>query len=104
MATPLVRKTAPQNREAMTALTRGGLALIWDAVRLPVLATLLILEPPFRFVLSGIALLGFAIAIFFEYIVRLPNFPFGLVLGLSAGCAALLVPFHLLIRLVSVRP
>lgn len=38
-------------------------------------------------------------AIFFRFIVHLAGFPFWMMLGMSMGCAALLVPYYMLIAL-----
>lgn len=81
-----------------------GLVAMWHAVRLPILATLLVLEPLARVVLSSVAVLGILMALFFEFVVRLPHFPFGLMLTISVGSATLLVPYYLLIRLFSSSP
>jgi hypothetical protein len=104
MATPSASTNATGPREVLAAAGRHGLALLWHAVRLPILATLLVLEPPVRFVLSAIAVLGITMSLFFEYLVRLPHFPFALMIGVSMASAALLVPYHLLIRFFSIRP
>ena len=104
MATPSSTVNVSGPREALATAGRHGLTLLWHTVRLPILATLLVLEPPVRFVLTAITVLGITMALFFEYLVRLPHFPFGLMIGISMASAALLVPYHLLIRLFSLRP
>lgn len=104
MVTPSPTASVSGPREVLATAGRHSLALLWHAIRLPVLATLLVLEPPVRFVLSAMTVLGIAMALFFEYLVRLPHFPFGLMIGISVASAALLVPYHLLIRLFSIRP
>jgi len=74
---------------------------LWHVVRLPLLATLLALEPLVQSVFSGIAVLGILMSLFFEFIVRLPHFPFALMLVISVGSATMLMPYYLLIRLLS---
>ena len=52
-------------------------------------------------VLSALAALGIFMTLFFEFLIRLPHFPFALMLAISAGFALLLVPYYHLIRLFS---
>ena len=80
---------------------RGALRLAWHAIRLPSLSLLVVMEPVVRGVLSVIAVLGVLTAFFFEFLIKLPHFPFWMMLGISAGFAVLLVPYYLLIRLFS---
>lgn len=83
--------------------SRGALRFVWNAIRMPVLSLLVVLEPVVCGVLSALAVLGVLVALFFEFVVRLPDFPFWMMLGLATGLAALLVPYYLLIRLFSTR-
>jgi len=69
---------------------------------LPVLLTLVILEPVVTFLLAGLALLGLLTTLFF-YFVGPPGFPVWTMLALSLGFAMVLVPYHALIRLLSSR-
>jgi hypothetical protein len=85
----------------VAATARGALQLTWHAIRLPFLALLIVMEPFVCAICSGIAVLGVVFAVFFEYLVRLPNFPFLLMMGLSAGFALLLFPYYALIRIFS---
>ena len=49
-----------------------------------------------------IAMLGVLTAFFFEFLIKLPHFPFWMMLGTSPPvCPVLLVPYYLLIRLFS---
>ena len=82
----------------------AALTFIWNVVRLALLATLLAFEPLVRVVFSSIAVLGILMALFFEYLIRLPHFPFWLMLGLSIGSAALLVPYYALIGALDASP
>ena len=75
------------------------LSVAWTAIRMPTLAVLLLLEPIVCGVLSGIATLGVLCALFFEFVVKSPNYPFWLMMGVSAGLALLIVPYYLLVRL-----
>lgn len=82
-------------------LSRGALWLMWQAVRLPVFALLVILEPIVRFVLSAVALLGVLMAFFFRLSGAAPHFPFWGMLGFSVGCGLLLMVYYLVLRVFS---
>ena len=90
-------------RRRLTDVGRGLLRFSWTAVRVPLLALLVTLEPIICWVLSAIALLGVLVSLMFEFVVRLPNYPFWLMMGISAAIAALQIPYYLLIRLFSSR-
>jgi hypothetical protein len=79
-------------------LLRGTLRLLWHAVRLPVYAFLVILEPVVRFSLGALALLGVLTALFFR-LYGVPHFPFTLMLGASVGLGLVLVGYYALLRL-----
>jgi hypothetical protein len=79
-------------------LLRGTLRLLWHAVRLPVYAFLVILEPVVRFILGALALLGVLMAFFFRF-YGVPHFPFALMLGASVGLGLMLVGYYALLRL-----
>lgn len=90
-------------RQRLARVGRGIVHFSWSAVRLPLLALLVTMEPIVCWVLSAIAVLGVLVSLLFEFVVRLPNYPFWLMLGLSVGIAALQIPYYLLIRLFSSR-
>lgn len=90
-------------RQRLASVGRGIVHFSWAAVRLPLLALLVTMEPIVCWVLSAIAVLGVLVSLLFEFVVRLPNYPFWLMLGLSVGIAALQIPYYLLIRLFSSR-
>lgn len=79
----------------------GVLWLIWQAIRLPLLALLKILEPIISTVLAAAALLGTLTAFFWKLASDRPHFPFIGVLALSVGCFLLLTLYHGAIRLLS---
>lgn len=79
----------------------GILWLIWQAIRLPLLALLKILEPIVSTVLAAAALLGVLTALFWKFAADRPHFPFFGVLALSVGCFLLLTLYHGAIRLLS---
>ncbi len=102
MDAPPSQSIGAKRTGVMAATGRGTLRLAWHAIRLPILALLVVMEPFVRVILSLLAALGVFTALFFEYLVRLPHFHFLLILGISAGCALLLFPYYLLIRLFSI--
>jgi hypothetical protein len=87
------------------AMARGALAgvlwLIWQVIRLPLLALLKILEPIVSTLLAAAALLGVFTALFWKLASDLLHFPFFGVLALSLGCFLLLTLYHGAIRLLS---
>lgn len=82
---------------------RGLARFSWNVVRLPIVATLAVLEPVVRTILAGIALLGILTALFSEFIVRAPNFPFWPMIGVSVGSALLLMVYYAVMRVFSAR-
>lgn len=82
-------------------LGRGALWLGYQAVRLPILSFLVILEPIVRTVLSGLALMGVLTSFVFEFSGAAPNFPFWLMLAISIGCVLALAAYYGAIRLLS---
>jgi hypothetical protein len=74
---------------------------IWTAVRLPVLAVLVILEPVVRVVLAGFALLMTLTALFFACLRPLSAFPFWAMLAVATGSVGLLALYYALVRLFS---
>lgn len=95
------RASAHPESSIAADLARGAIGLLWQAVRLPVLALLVIVEPIARFVLSGLALLGVLTACLFEFSGAAPNFPFWQTIGISVGCVLALAAYYLLLRLLS---
>lgn len=77
------------------------LRVLWHAVRLPVLLTLVILEPVVSFVLGGAALLGLLMTFFWKWVVAPPNFPFWTMLTLSLGFGFALLLYQALIVALS---
>lgn len=82
----------------------GLLWLLWQAIRIPVLALLTILEPIVSTALVAAALLGTLTALFWKLASNRPDFPFFGVLALSVGCFLLLALYHGAIRLLSGIP
>lgn len=82
---------------------RGLARFSWNVVRLPIIATLAVLEPVVRTILAGIALLGILTAVFSEFVVRAPNFPFWPMIGVSVSSALLLMLYYAAMRVFSAR-
>lgn len=79
----------------------GVLWIVWNVVRLPILAILLILEPAVTLVLWGAAFLGILTSLLFEFSGAVPDFPFWLMMSISVSWALLLLAYHALLRLLS---
>ena len=91
---------------ALSTLKNAGRGLArfsWKVVRLPIIATLAVLEPVVRTILAGFALLGILTALFSEFVVRAPNFPFWPMIGVSVGSALLLMAYYAVMRVFSAR-
>jgi hypothetical protein len=85
----------------------GHVALVllwcaWQAIRWPLLAVFVILEPVVRVVLSVFALIITLTALLFEFASSRP-FPFFGVLAVALGAFGLLVLYEGLLRLLSGR-
>jgi len=90
-------------RHPAAALLAGLTALLWQIVRFPVLALLIILEPVVRFVLCSCALIGTLGAFFIRLALHRSEFPFWGTLALSIGCVAMLALYYAAMRLFSGR-
>jgi len=88
-------------RPIALGLLAGLLWLAWQAIRVPVLALLMILEPIVSTLLVAAALLGTVTALFWKLAANRPDFPFFGVLALSVGCFLLATLYHGAIRLLS---
>ncbi|MGH7107128.1 MAG: hypothetical protein ACREFT_11510 [Acetobacteraceae bacterium] len=82
-------------------LAWGVLWILWQVVRLPVLAVLLILEPFVSLVLTAFGFLGIAVALILKFSGDLPHFPFWLMVAFSIGAVLLLMVYHVLIGIFS---
>ena len=81
----------------------AALRTLWALVRLPVLAALIVLEPIVCGLLWLFSALGLLGALFYEFLVKDPRFPFWLTIGLSIGLALLAGVYQVMIRLFSGR-
>jgi hypothetical protein len=77
-----------------------SLRVLWHAVRLPVLMTLVILEPVVSFVLGSAALLGLLMTFLWKW-VGPPTFPFWTMFALSLGFGFALLAYQALIVALS---
>lgn len=75
--------------------------LFWNAIRVPVLGVLVLIEPVVRIVCSCALILGTIASVVFELSAVGPRFPFLLMLGASLGFGALLVLYEGLIALLA---
>lgn len=75
--------------------------LFWNALRVPVLGALVLIEPIVRVVCSVALILGIVASVVFELSAVGPRFPFLVMLGASLGFGALLVLYEGLIALLS---
>jgi len=83
------------------SLVLGTLRVLWNAVRLPMLALLIILEPLVTLILSAMAFVGVVAACVLRLSGDLPHFPFWGMMGFSVVCMLLLMAYHALLRLLS---
>ena len=79
----------------------GILWVLWQVVRLPVLAVLLVLEPVVNLILTAFGFLGIVVALILKLSGDLPQFPFWLMLAFSIGAILLLMAYHALIGVFS---
>jgi len=95
----------PESTETdrLARVSRVVVAILWQLIRLPVLALLVVLEPLVRLLLGACALIAVLCAFFFKLASNRPDFPFWGTLGFSLGCVALLAAYHALIRVFSGR-
>jgi len=76
----------------------SALALVlWDLIRLPVYALLVVLEPFVRVALSLVAILVGIIACFMHFVVHDPHAPFWAMLVVSMGCGLLMVGYRTIV-------
>lgn len=88
---------------AHIALASGAaiLWLAWQAIRLPLLTFLVILEPIVSFLLSALALLTALTALLWAFADPKPDFPFWTVLAGSVVCVLVLALYHSLMGVLS---
>lgn len=77
------------------------LGILWQVVRLPVLAVLLVFEPFVSLILTAFGLLGIVVALIIKFSGDLPHFPFWLMMAFSVSAILILMAYHGLIGLFS---
>lgn len=102
-AYPAPHAPVPQAGDRIGRAVVGFLWLIWQAVRIPAFAFLVILEPIVRVLLAGGALLLVLTALFYRAFTRVPHFPFWGMLGTGIASMLLLMLYYALLRLLSGR-
>lgn len=91
------RRELPRRR----SLGWSVLWVLWQVVRLPVLAVLLVLEPFVSLVLTAFGFLGIVVALILKLSGDLPHFPFWLMTAFSISAILVLMAFHALIGIFS---
>ena len=76
---------------------RALVLFLWDLVRLPIYALLIVLEPFVRIVLSLVAILVGIIACFMYFVAHDPHVPFWTMLVVLIGCGLLMVGYYSLV-------
>lgn len=101
----MISRTLPYNERRELSRERslawGVLWAVWQVVRLPVLAVLLVLEPFVSLILTAFGFLGIMIALILKFSGDLPHFPFWLMMAFSVGAILLLMAYHALIQIFS---
>jgi hypothetical protein len=80
-------------------LLAGTVRVLWNAIRLPIAATLLALEPVVEFVCGAGLVLGILASVLFEMSAVGPRFPFAKVLGISLSFGVILFLYYGLLSL-----
>ena len=75
--------------------------ILWQAVRLPVLAVLLVLEPFVSLILTAFGFLGIVVALILKFSGDLPHFPFWLMTAFAIGAILLLMAYYTMIAILS---
>ena len=92
--------THPRKTRAETSI-RAVARILWQALRLPVLAVLLVLEPFISLILVGAAAIGIIAGLTLRCSGDIPDFPFWTMAALSLGAILLLMAYHILITVLS---
>lgn len=102
---PILSRDRSPLRNALAGTARIALACLavilwlpWQAIRLPLLTFLVILEPIVSFLLSALALLIALSALFWEFTDPKPHFPFWTVISGSFASVLVLALYHALMR------
>jgi len=78
------------------------LCVTWKAIRFPVVALMIVLEPVVRLLLAGFALLMTLTALFLKLVMPLQaHAPFWTLLAIAVGCMAVLTVYYAILRILS---
>lgn len=91
------RRQSPHGRTTTLRI----LWFLWQVVRLPVLAMLLVLEPFVSLILTAFGFIGIVVTFILKFSGDLPHFPFWLMMAFSIGAILILMAYHALIGLFS---
>jgi hypothetical protein len=93
-------RTAPTTEfEYRRSLLLGVGRVLWNVIRVPIVAVLLLLEPVVTFVCSAGLVLGLFTCIVWELSAAAPKFPLGKMLVFSFACPVILFLYHALLSL-----
>jgi hypothetical protein len=97
------RPGLPVRRDAGVAagIAAATLRVLWQLVRLPVFAVLVLAAPLVRLALGALGLLSLLAALFYQFFSPLPHPPFWSLLGFAVGCGLTVVLYERLLRLFS---
>jgi hypothetical protein len=95
-----IMRTAPTPKfEDNRSFLLGVGRVLWNVIRLPIMAVLLLLEPVVRFVCSAGFILGILTCIVWELSVAGPRFPLAKVLTISLSFPVILFLYYGLLSL-----
>jgi hypothetical protein len=77
------------------------LAFVWQIIRLPIFALLILLEPIVGFILCGFALVGAIVSVILKVSGAAPNFPFWAALAISVGFYVAFFLYTVVVRLLA---
>lgn len=97
---PSPRSTVGGWQPAGSATAHALVLILWQIIRLPVLAVLVVLEPIIYRVCTTLSLFGILVSFLFK-LAGAPHFPFALMLAISAALGLVLIGYYALIRLLS---
>lgn len=83
-----------------TEVMRGGLRLLWQVVRVPLLSILTVLEPVVRGLFGVAMILGIVLSVIFEFSAVGPRFPFLGMLAASLACGVVLFLYYGIVALI----
>jgi hypothetical protein len=94
-----VRTSSATELEYSRSILRGLGRVLWNVIRVPTVAILLLIEPVVTFVCSAGLVLGIVTCIVWEFSAAAPKFPLGKMLVFSFACPVILFLYHALLSL-----